>query len=346
VLLRLLADGKLYAADENLNKNEAIYYEIIKIFRKENVGDLIFAYDEGRTNVCIIKENCDRLLVLVPCGEFDSVAKDLLKRITNADSATFPHVTSEEFLSKIQCSKLKAPAPDKSDISIQVRDVKAGYNPKLGFSIKSRLGHPSTLLNPGKTTNFTYKITGDVDSTVIEKFNGESEFRNKFEILFAADNDIKFIRIDNETFSNNLALIDSDLPEIIASLLKECYAYGRKNILTALGAIKAKNPLDYNLTAHPFYEYKFKKLLAESALGMVPSKPWTGKANATGGYIVVREDGEVLCYHLYNRNEFEDYLVSSTKFETPSTTRYDYGKIYSENNEYFVKLNLQIRFIK
>ena len=117
-------------------------------------------------------------------------------------------------------------------------------------------------------------------------------------------------------------------------------------MLTALDAVKAKNPLRYNLTAHPCYEYKIKKLLAESALGMVPSKPWTGKADATGGYIVVREDGEVLCYHLYNRNEFENYLVNSTKFETPSTKRYDLGKIYKKNNEYFVKLNLQIRFIK
>ena len=222
VLLKLLADGKLYAADENLNKKEAIYFEIIKIFRKENIGDLIFAYDEDGINVRIIKKNDDRLLVLVPCREFDSTAKNLLKHIINADSATFSHVATEAFLSKIQCSKLKAPAHDKSDISMQVHDIKAGCNPPLlGFSIKSRLGHPSTLLNSSKATNFTYKITGNVDSTVIQKFNDESKFRNKFKILFAANNNIEFMGIDNETFSNNLKLIDSCLPEIIASLLKE-----------------------------------------------------------------------------------------------------------------------------
>ena len=345
-LLKLLADGRLYAADENLNKNDDIYYEIIKIFRKENVGDLIFAYDETGTNVRIIEENDNRVFVLVPRVEFADTTGGLLKHIINAKTATFPHIETATFLNKIQCSKLKAPAPDKSDISMQVRDVKAGFDPILGFSIKSRLGRPSTLLNPGKTTNFTYKIIGNIDDNVIQNFNAESEFRNKFEILFAAGCDIEFVSMDNETFSNNLALIDSDLPNIVALLLKECYVYGQKNILAALNAIKVKNPLGYNLTAHPFYEYKFKKLLAESALGMVPSKPWTGKADATGGYIVVREDGEVLCYHLYNRNEFENYLLNNTKFDTPSTSRYEFGQLYEENGEYLVKLNLQIRFIK
>ena len=105
--------------------------------------------------------------------------------------------------------------------------------------------------------------------------------------------------------------------------------------------------IEYNLEkGHPFYSYKFKKLLTECALGMIPSKMWDGTADATGGYIIVREDEEVLCYHLFNRNEFENYLLKNTKFETASTSRHEFGKIYKENNEYYIKLNLQIRFIK
>ena len=78
---------------------------------------------------------------------------------------------------------------------------------------------------------------------------------------------------------------------------------------------------------------------------MTPSKNWDGKFQATGGYIIVREDGEVLCYHIYNHNEFQDYLFKNTRIETPSTTRYGFGSIYKENNKNFIKLNLQIRFI-
>lgn len=40
VLLRLLADGKVYAADSDLNKLENIYFPVIKIIREENKGEI------------------------------------------------------------------------------------------------------------------------------------------------------------------------------------------------------------------------------------------------------------------------------------------------------------------
>jgi type II restriction enzyme len=79
---------------------------------------------------------------------------------------------------------------------------------------------------------------------------------------------------------------------------------------------------------------------------MMPSKVWTGELDATGGYLVVKEDGEILCYHIYNRNEFEDYLLNKTKLETASSTRHDFGAVYETGNRQFFKLNLQIRFLK
>ena len=87
-------------------------------------------------------------------------------------------------------------------------------------------------------------------------------------------------------------------------------------------------------------------MLSDCALGMLPAKTCDGIADATGGYIIVREDGEVLCYHLFNHNEFENYLLQNTKFETASTSRHQFGSIYKENEKYYLKLNLQIRFIK
>jgi type II restriction enzyme len=111
--------------------------------------------------------------------------------------------------------------------------------------------------------------------------------------------------------------------------------------------ITVQNPLKYNLeTNHPFYSYKIKRFLTDIALGMMPSKVWTGQLDATGGYLVVKEDGEVLCYHIYNRNEFEDYLLNNTKLETASSSRHEFGTIYKENNQLYFKLNLQIRFLK
>ena len=65
---------------------------------------------------------------------------------------------------------------------------------------------------------------------------------------------------------------------------------------------------------------------------------------SNGGYIIVKENGEVLAYHLYNRDTFERYLLDNTKLDTASTSRHKFGKIYVEGDKKFINLNLQIRF--
>ena len=77
---------------------------------------------------------------------------------------------------------------------------------------------------------------------------------------------------------------------------------------------------------------------------MMPATVWDGIHDATGGYLVVKKDGEIVCYHIYNRNQFEDYLFHNTKMETASSTRHGFGLLYRENGEILFKLNLQIRF--
>ena len=66
---------------------------------------------------------------------------------------------------------------------------------------------------------------------------------------------------------------------------------------------------------------------------MTPSKVWNGIYDATGGYLVVKENGDVLCYHIYNRNQFEDYLFQNTKLDTASTSRYEFGEVYTKKKK-------------
>lgn len=90
-----------------------------------------------------------------------------------------------------------------------------------------------------------------------------------------------------------------------------------------------------------------KVLLLDSALGMTSAKEWRGKYDANGGYLVVRKDGEIVCYHFYNRNDVEDYLYNNTRFDRASRTRYGFGNLYrGDDGNVYIKLNLQIRFKK
>ena len=346
--LRLLEIKKLYAADADLNKKDDVFYNIINIIRNESIGKLEFRINQSDNTICVINTDNNANLLQIPCGEFKKAADKLYFEIIRATASSFEIPDISEFLEKIYIGNLKAKSVDKADIRIKIHDINTGYETVQGFSIKSRLGSPSTLVNAGKTTNFIFEVIGNINDSVMKEFNNISKiFIKKFEVLRAHACNIRYDSMENSIFESNLKLIDGDLPEICAYMLKEYYSTGIGTVSDSLQSVGIANPIGYNLTkGHPFYEYKFKKFLAECALGMLPSKVWDGTADATGGYIIVREDGEVLCYHLFNRNEFEVYLINNTKFETASTSRHDFGYIYKENNRYYIKLNLQVRFIK
>jgi len=142
-------------------------------------------------------------------------------------------------------------------------------------------------------------------------------------------------------------LIDSALPQVIAEMVLLSYTSKLSKFSELTEQVNLKNPLNFDFSnKHPFYFYKVKRLLTDIALGMTPSKMWDGKLDATGGYLVVKESGDIICYHIYNRNEFENYLFANTRIITPSTSRYDFGYVFQENDRLYIKLNLQIRFIK
>ena len=80
----------------------------------------------------------------------------------------------------------------------------------------------------------------------------------------------------------------------------------------------------------------------------MPSKEWNGVEDATGGYIVVLPDGQLVALYVYNNNVFEKYLYESAIFERASTSRHNYMHLVKDlsSNDYFLKLNLQIRFTR
>lgn len=347
VFLRLLEAGKLYAADKSLNKIDSVFYDVLKIIRQENLGLLEFVYHKDSNTISVVKTDENKILLSLDSSRFKQEADNLYNHITQNNSPSFEIPDTALFLNEIFVDKLKAKSTDKSDIRIKIHDSNTGIEAIQGFSIKSRLGKPSTLLNAGTSTNFIYEIKNNINDALLTQFNTAGSFKERFNLLKTHNCSCEFFKTENIIFQNNLTLIDGDLPIILATALLLYYQDGINHISDAVKTITELNPLHYNLSnQHPFYLYKMKKFLCDCALGLLPSKVWTGIADATGGYIIVREDGEVFCYHLFNRNEFENYLIENTRFETASTTRHDFGHIFKQNNKFYLSLNLQIRFIK
>lgn len=343
-LLKVIADKQLYAGDSNLNRIESLIFPIIKVFRDESNGTFEFSYDN---DLVIVKNGEAEIRISVL--EFQEQAHLLLTRLKEKTNATFSIPEIESFINSFNSYSLKAKSTKKSDIRIVIHDQRTGTKPELGFSIKSQLGGASTLLNAGKTTNFIFEIKNlsltQNQITEINEIETRSKIKDRIEKIIELGGNLDFQKTESSIFGNNLVLIDSALPKIISESLKLFFTSKFSTIVELINQVSTKNPLGYDLaTNHPFYSYKFKRFLTDTALGMMPSKVWTGELDATGGYLVVKENGDVLCYHIYNQNEFEDYLFTNTKLETASSNRHEFGKVYEENGQLYFKLNLQIRF--
>ena len=325
-LLRILADEKIYATDSETKEYTA--------------GEMISIYINGEK----VKE--------LPATEFESESVNLLNEINSKDFYGALSVEStQNFRDKILCYKILTPAIDKNDIMIKITDADTVYSPTIGSLIKSELGSYSTLLNAGKTTNFIYKIVQNHSDLIREaneiyKVSGgknHTDVRGRISKIIEENGTLEYRNINNQIFEDNLVLIDSNMGKIIAETLLYFYKDGISNCNEMVEKLEQENPLNYgNVNA---YRYKLKKFLTAIALGMKPTTVWDGLDETTGGYIVVTKEDNVLAYHIYNRNYFEEYLLSNTKYEIASTSRHDFGEVYSENGEDFIKLNVQVRFI-
>ncbi len=348
VLFILLGDGRVYAGDGKLQRLEA-YYPVLKILRDELKRSMAYELDH-ETQMVIVSED-GRTFARLSASNFMEQAQQLFAKIQNGgnERGAFTIPTIEPFLNDLHCCKVKAKSTDKADIHIVIHDFHTGLTPQLGFSIKSSVGAASTLLNASGATVIQYRIVGsamdDAAAAAINAIHGNRKMQRRIEAIAQAGCSMQFNAIPNPAFDNNLRMIDSQLPEIVGWMLADAYQRKQMALEKAVESITQANPLHYDLRlGHDHYGYKVRSLLVAAALGMLPATPWEGRYDATGGYLVVKEDGDVLCFHVYDRNLLGDYLFNNTKFETPDTKRYPMGTLYRHADNYYINLVLDIRF--
>lgn len=340
VFFKLLSQGRVYAANEKVEKIDDVFYPILKIIREEKKGHKIgYEISEENVNVEVNSKN----IMTVSRKELDDNANRLLQEIAN-HSGSFELEEIAEFANGIKVTKIKASSFDTTDISMQIEDIHTNYVRNVGFSIKSEVGNSPTLLNAGKTTNFIYKVTGinDEQAEKINEIDTSTKIKDRVKAIKELGGYISYTGVEHQGFKRNLIMVDSCMPEIIGNMLLYFYEEDVKECDRLVELVGERDPLGYGDAM--MYEYKFKKFLCACALGMKPARKWDGLDEANGGYIIVKADGEILAYHIYNRNFFEQYLLDSTILERASTSRHEYMKLYEEDGEMYIKFNLQVRF--
>lgn len=347
VFLKILEDRKLPAANKNLETIVDRFFVFKKIIRHET-RQAERTYNLESSDILIFDEK-DRLVKTIKKDKIKWKTLKIFKRIQKSSTWTFEIPEAKELMKKLLCTQIKTASTEKPDINAVIYDRVSEREELLGFSIKSMLGWASTLLNAGKTTNFVFQINNLNPLLVhqINKIDGRSKIQDRLSEIFRNGWKLSFKKVASQQFESNLKKIDTVFASFVAEMLLSFFS-GKATKISDLTELLWENPnlkKNYWLKIED-YEFKMKNFLISVALGMVPSKNWDGFTKAHWWYIVVKENGEIICYHLYNRDEFLAYLYENTKFESASSTRHNYGKIYAEWGELFINLNLQIRFIK
>ena len=336
-LFVIFRDKKIPAANSNLEPTSE-FYNFLEIIRGDGLQGTQYYNLEGERSVTILNDKRE-IIKVIGTDNLPSKTKKILAAIKNNEKGTFTIPEATSLMRDYELTKVKANSTIKSDIDAIVQD-KISSRRRLGFSVKSKLGGASTLMNASSHTGFRFKVIGINDYKSINALNG---VKDKIMAIQEQGGSIKYQNMASQTFKGNLRLMDTVLPSVTASIIAKYYAGEARSISDLCKAVAEDN--EFELTEKDV-SFKVKNLLRAIALGMVPGKPWDTRLSTYGGYIVVKNTGELVCYHLYNDDEFKDYLFNNTKLDTPDAKRHNFGYLFSDNGELWMDLNFQIRFVR
>ena len=273
----------------------------------------------------VIKAQCsDTILASVPIEDFNNYAKMLFDGIKDVKGSSVPAPDSVcEFAKVIYVSKPKAPAVKalkkqfggKNDIFIEVRDGQTAIVSIMGFSIKSKFGQPPTLFNAGSSSQFLYKLSGCNDK-LMEEFNAITDNGGRGWAkckAYLIENGItmEFAHTQNKIYNDNLFLVRESMAKIMAWCVKDRLidSTGHFEVMETVERMIAANPLKVP-APQVYYEKAIKDFLMAGFTGMTAGKVWDGREQVNGGYIVVMDDGDVICLRIadfdYSRFRFKD----------------------------------------
>lgn len=367
IFFKLMSDRKVYVADKDMNRLKDVFLNIISIIREENKGKE-YRYFTG--DVVKITLNGEEVAT-VDSSRFTDNVKKVWDMIISKKDTTFSDQEVIDFLSSIFIQNISSPAQKKSeffggtaDIVLDTMDYRSGVNQIMGFSCKSDIDAAATLFNAsGDNTNFEYEIVGNFDDEKMNAFNGmfhevtkkgvtkyEVATGDRMRYLKECGVDLRFVNPVKDVARQNLVRCGGmEMPKILGGMLKYYYFECGAAAVGVEDAIKYLADTDY--VGYGFddlydtYRVKIANLLYAMFTGLRFSKPWSGRSDVSGGYIVVKRDGDVVAFHSCIADEFKDFLIDKLKFEGPSCSRHKYMEIYKKDDgKYYLKLALQFRF--
>ena len=356
--LKIICDQTIPKGNHNLEPDLNITYPILAIF-KQNF-DYILNQKEDKI---LLKDKLAKINQTIEILPIRTKLKGIFNDILTGEGAGAFGIIDGLELSQYLSLPITNSQKIKSDIDLELKDPNTLTIQRLGFSIKSKITAEATLVNASLQTRFKFKLRGLTPKVikVVNSIEGAGKIRKRIDFLNTYKVQISSIGSKSDKFKTNLTHFDSTFDILLGQMMLLAY-YNQevktvnpqgievtklKSVKDLLTISQSKLFQDYlktqNLDSQVFTK-KLKDFLIAFTLGMEPVKEWSGIDDVDGGIIWVKKDGSIVCHHLFERKELKEYLLNNTFFETPSTSRHQFGFIYEEDGQFYFDLCLQIRF--
>jgi len=348
VFLKLLAEGRIYSGDEDLNKIVTVYMDILKIIRKNKGVHYEYAIKSDYIEAC----DGDTDMIRISVSDVARHANELFEEIRMGRNTkkAFESPAIETYLrNTMRIHNIKENCVEdkndkKTDILLEVVNNSDSSREKIGFSIKSHLGNPPTLFNYSQASKMVYRIDG-CDESIMHYINsmknsvGGCDLDARIAYIKSTKGlELKFMGskiIDDRTYGNsretgpffawNLEHYDVNMLSVFNVMLLSDYGYYDKpvtrNLSDVVEAVALINPLNVH-SPSTVYKTKFKDFLFLAFAGLTASKHWDGTRRVNGGYIDVKKDGEILYCRAVSEEKFTEYLFKNMKLERPQHGSY------------------------
>ena len=341
--IKILLEQKLVLSDKDLNPT-GDYFKVNKI-TTENL-DLEFiplSYTKVKSvNPIKNEENEIDISKVINKTSIDNI----LNQIKDGNG-TFEIKDFEIIQTALGFSIVKGgTSSQKSDIVLDIEHSTFSKENE-GFGIKSYLGSKPTLLNASGNTNFMFEING-LDNTKVSEINGistKTKLKDRIEAVIKNGGTFSYLKAEKDTMNYNLKMVDSALPEIVGYLLLAFYHSRISKLTDIVDYLCDKTTIltDLDINDKAMLSDKLKKFFVAILLGFFAGKKWDGSYESNGT-IVVKENGDLLTFHIIDMDSLKDYLFENIRLDTPSTSRHKFGTIIQDKTKNYFKLNLQLRF--
>lgn len=337
-LVRILLTNVVPSLDKDLNPIPGKLFKFLELLRKDDGTSLRFVPYDSPFDPLSSESLPER-------SDLEDVLDAFWQDIKSTKGSAFQSEQGLKLMRALGIKNIKAKSSEKVDLYARLAGLVGADDGHLGFSIKSQVGANSTLVNASAQTIFVYSVQGaEVDWQKINAIDTRSKIQDRVKEIYKCGGTLVFDSVSSNIFQENLDLIESNLKKNLADLLVVAYKSDNRNLVDAITFMATESDgqqFEKRVT------YQIKNFLRAAALGMVPGTEWDGDLTAYGGYLIVKADGSIGCFHLQKDDDFKNYLLEHTKFDTPSgaSGRGAFGALYEGPEGVMFSLKLQIRFL-